>query len=133
MTIKPLLPSPRYTGHDATESALRNIRNLLTNCTFLWGYLKAQVFTHTLPDINSLKNSIRQDIAKVTQDTLRHVMASVTGRWQQCLDCHGRHLLDMVLKTWSFFLCIQDTDLLNRVQLYFLLCTINVLSYFQNG
>jgi hypothetical protein len=34
MTIKALLPSPRYTGHDATYSVLRNIRNLLTNCTF---------------------------------------------------------------------------------------------------
>ena len=31
------------------------------------------------------------------------------------------------------FLWIQDTDLLNRIQLYLLLCTINVLSYFQNG
>ena len=66
--------------------------------TFLWGYLKAQVFTHTLPDINSLKNAIRQEIANVTQDTLRYVMASVPGRWQQCLDCHGGHLLD-VFKT----------------------------------
>jgi hypothetical protein len=26
MTIKALLPSPRYTGHDATYSALCNIR-----------------------------------------------------------------------------------------------------------
>jgi hypothetical protein len=34
MTIKALLPSPRYNGHDATESVLRNIRNLLTNCAF---------------------------------------------------------------------------------------------------
>jgi predicted component of type VI protein secretion system len=34
MTIKALLPSPRYTEHDATESVLRNIRNLLTNCIF---------------------------------------------------------------------------------------------------
>jgi hypothetical protein len=34
MTIKALLPSPSYTGHDATESVLRNIRNLLTNCIF---------------------------------------------------------------------------------------------------
>jgi len=47
------------------RSVLRNIRNLLTNCifravnVFLWGYLKAQVFTHTLPDINNLKNVIR--------------------------------------------------------------------------
>ena len=66
---------------------------------FLWGYLKAQGFTHTLPDINSLKNAICQEFANVTQDTLRRVMASVPGRWQQCLDCHGGHLQDVVLKT----------------------------------
>ena len=99
---------------------------------FLWGYLKAQGFTHTLPDNNSLKNLIRREIANVTQDTLSRVMASVPGRWQQCLDCHGWHLQDVVLKTWSI-LWIQDTDLLDRVQLYLLLCTIYVLSYFQNG
>jgi hypothetical protein len=34
MTIKALLPSPRYTGHDATYSVLRNIRNRLMNCIF---------------------------------------------------------------------------------------------------
>ena len=66
---------------------------------FFYGVLKAQVFTQTLPDINSLKNAIRQKIANVTQDTLRRVMASVPGRWQQCLDCHGGHLQDVVLKT----------------------------------
>ena len=33
---------------------------------FLWGYLKAQVFTHILTDINSLKNSVHQEIANVT-------------------------------------------------------------------
>jgi len=42
--------------------------------------LKARLFTQTLPDINSLKNAIRQEIANVTQDTLRRVMASVPGR-----------------------------------------------------
>jgi hypothetical protein len=99
---------------------------------FLWGYLKAQVFTHTLPDINSLKNGIPQEFANVTQDTLRRVMASVPGRWQHCLYCHAGHLQDVVLKTWGF-MWIQDTDLLDRVQLYLLLCTVNELSYFQNG
>jgi hypothetical protein len=69
---------------------------------FLWGYLKDKVFTHTLPDINSLKYAIRHEIANVTQDTLRRVMASVHGRWQQCLDCHGGHLQDVVLKTRAF-------------------------------
>ena len=48
----------------------------VTAADFLWGYLKAQVFTHTLPDINSLKNANRQEIADVTQDNLRRVNAS---------------------------------------------------------
>jgi hypothetical protein len=61
--------------------------------------LKAQVFTHTLLDINSFKNAIRQDIANVTQDALHRVMASVPGRWQHYLECHGGHLQDVVLKT----------------------------------
>jgi len=34
MTIKALLPSPRYTCRDATYSVLHNNRNLLTNCIF---------------------------------------------------------------------------------------------------
>jgi len=42
------------------------------------------------------------------------------------------NLQDVVLKTWGF-LWIQDTDLLDRVQLCLLLCTRNVLPYFQNG
>ena len=66
------------------------------------GYLKAQVFTHILPDINSLKNGIHQEIANVMQDTLCHVMASVPGRWQQCFDCHGGNLQDVVLKARGF-------------------------------
>jgi hypothetical protein len=66
---------------------------------FLGGYFKAQVFTHTLPDINSLKKAIHQVIENVMQDTLHRFMASVPGRQQQGLDCHGGHLHDVVLKT----------------------------------
>ena len=67
--------------------------------------------------INSPKNVIRQEIANVTQVTLHRVMESVPGRWQQCLDCHGGHLQDVVLKTWGF-LWIQDAGLLGRVAVY---------------
>ena len=70
---------------------------------FLWEYLNSQVFTHPLSDINNLKNAIRQEIANVTQDIPRRVMASVLGRWQQCLDCHAGHFQDVVLKTWGVF------------------------------
>jgi hypothetical protein len=52
---------------------------------FLWGYLKAQDFTHTLPDINSIKNAIPPETANVTQDT--------------AMPCPGGHLQEVVLKT----------------------------------
>ena len=55
---------------------------------FLRGYLKAQVFTHTLPDINSLKNAICQEIANVTQDTLQ-------ASWQVYLEDGSNALIVM--------------------------------------
>ena len=95
MTIKALLPSPRHTCHDATVRHLTLPKQ--TKLPILGTYKSTP--THTLPDINSLKNAIRQEIANVTQDTLRRVIASVPGRWQQRLDCHGGHLQDVILKT----------------------------------
>ena len=95
MTIKALLLCPKYTSHDTTLRHLTLPKQ--TKLPILGAYKSTP--THTLPDINSLKNAIRKEIANVTQDTLRRVMASVPGRWQQCLDCHGRHLQDVVLKT----------------------------------
>ena len=77
----------------------------MTNCIFKAVNVREGVsknLSFQLPpikNINSLKNAIRQQIANVTQDTVRRVMASVPGRWQQCLDCHGGHLQDVVLKT----------------------------------
>ena len=82
--------------------------------------------------IDSLKNAILQEIANVMQDTLRRVMASVLGDGSNAFI-----VMEDISKTlyWrrEAFLWIQDTDLLDSVQLYLLLCTINVLSYFQNG
>jgi hypothetical protein len=76
------------------------IHRTLLQQTFLWGYLRAQVFTHTLPDINSIKNAIRQEIANVTQDTAMPWLSwRITPR--RCIE-------DV-----KIFLWIQDTDLLN--------------------
>jgi hypothetical protein len=100
---------------------------------FYEGIWKLKFLLTPFLTLTALKMQFIRRLRMLTQDTVRHIMASVPGRWQQCLDCHGGHLQDVVLKMWGFFLWIQDTDLLNRVQLYLLLCTINVLSYFQNG
>ena len=81
MTIKALLPSPKYTSHDATLRHLTLPKQ--TKLPILGAYKSTP--SHTLPDINSFKNAIRQETANVTQDTVCRVMASVPGRWQQCL------------------------------------------------
>jgi hypothetical protein len=106
MTVKALLPSPRYTCHDVTYSVLRYIRNLLLNCIFKIVNVREGVSKNLSfqkppqkKNINSLKYAIRHEISNVTQDTLRRAMASVPGRWQRCLYCHGGHLQDVVLKT----------------------------------
>jgi hypothetical protein len=55
MTIKALLPSPRYTGHDVTESVLRNIRNPLTNCIFYGGISKPKFLLTPSLTLTALK------------------------------------------------------------------------------
>jgi len=55
------------------------IHRTLLQLTFLMGVFENSRFTLTLPDINSLKNAIRQEIANVTQDTLRRVMTVYLG------------------------------------------------------
>jgi len=86
VTIKVLLPSPRYTCHDATYSVLRNIRNLLKNCIFKAVKVREGVsknLSFQIPPqkiMTALKMQFVQEIANVTQDTVRRVMASVPGR-----------------------------------------------------
>ncbi|KAJ4434519.1 hypothetical protein ANN_23081 [Periplaneta americana] len=66
---------------------------------FLWGYLKSKVYGRILHDIEDLKTAIREEIADVTPETLRRVMAGVQGRLQQCIDANGGHLKDIIFKT----------------------------------
>jgi hypothetical protein len=56
MTIKALLPSPgRLLSRFGDIQWPSNSPDLTEADFLLWGYLKAQVFTHNIPDINSLK------------------------------------------------------------------------------
>jgi hypothetical protein len=115
-----VLHSPGDLSLGLVTSSGPPIHRTLLQQTFLLGYLKAHVFTYTLPDINSIKNAIPQEIANVTQDTAIPWLSLRTSP-RSCIE-------DARLLLW-----IQDTDLLNRVQLYLLLCTINVFSYFKVG
>ncbi|KAJ4445946.1 hypothetical protein ANN_12632 [Periplaneta americana] len=66
---------------------------------FLWGYLKSKIYGRILHDIEDLKTAIREEIANITPETLRRVMAGMQGRLQQCIDANGGHLKEIIFKT----------------------------------
>ena len=61
---------------------------------FLWGYLKSKVYSNC----PTLKENIREEIAKFSKKTLQAVMCSFLTRVHLCIEEGGGHLKDMVHK-----------------------------------
>ena len=80
-------------------SALFPGRIVSRNDFFLWGYLKTNVFADDPPrTIPALKQRIRDEIAAIPVDMLRKVMQNFQARLQECINCNGGHLSDVVFK-----------------------------------
>lgn len=72
----------------------------LTPCDFfLWGYLKSKVFQHRPRTLEALKDAIRLEVGRISQQMLRKVMQNFRNRLQQCIGNEGHHLNDMLFKT----------------------------------
>jgi len=64
---------------------------------FLWGYLK-KVYSTRPTDLLALKENIREEIAKVSEETLRTIMHTFVTRVHLCIEEGGDHLKDIVHK-----------------------------------
>jgi len=64
---------------------------------FLWGYLK-KVYSTRPTDLHALKENIREEIAKFSEETLQAVMRSFITRVLLCIEEGGGHLKDSVNK-----------------------------------
>jgi len=65
---------------------------------FLWGYLKSQVYITRPTDLHALKENIREEIAKLLEETLQAIMHSFLTRVHLCIEEGGGHLKDTVHK-----------------------------------
>jgi len=65
---------------------------------FLWGYLKGKVYNNRPTDLHALKENIREEIAKLSEETLQAVMHSFLTRVHLCIQEGGGHLKDIVHK-----------------------------------
>ena len=64
----------------------------------LWGYLKSKVYSNRPTDLHTLKENIRGEIAKLSEETLQAVMRSFLTRVNLCIEEGGGHLKDIVHK-----------------------------------
>jgi len=65
---------------------------------FLWGYLKSKVYSTRPTDLHALRVNIREEIAKLSEETLQAIMRSFLTRVQLCIEEGGGHLKDIVHK-----------------------------------
>jgi len=64
---------------------------------FCWGYLK-KVYSTRPTDLHALKENIREEIAKLSEETLQAVMRSFLTRVHLFIEEGGGHLKDIVHK-----------------------------------
>ena len=65
---------------------------------FLWGYLKSKVCSNRPTDLHTIKENIREEIAKISEETFQAVMRSFLTRVHLCIVEGGDHLKDIVHK-----------------------------------
>lgn len=63
---------------------------------FLWGYLKDRVYSPTPENTDMLKSAIRREMQKISEETLRAVIANFRRRMTLVIEERGRHLEHML-------------------------------------
>lgn len=66
---------------------------------FLWGFLKARVYTNKPRTLDLLKEAIRQEIANLSPAMLEKVFDSFSARLEECLAKEGHHLKDVIFRS----------------------------------
>ena len=69
---------------------------------FLCGYLKSNVYSNRPTDLPALKENIREEIAKLSEETLQAAIRSFLTRVHLCIEEGGGHLIDIVHKKWNY-------------------------------
>jgi hypothetical protein len=51
---------------------------------FIWGYLKSKVYLMKPPDVDELKNAIKEEITATPDNLVREAMRTLCDRLEQC-------------------------------------------------
>jgi len=77
----------------------RRVHQIWANAiSFLWGYLKSQVYQHRPRTLETLNKVITQEVAAIQHEMTRMVIDNYRERFNQCIENEGRHLSDVIFK-----------------------------------
>lgn len=65
---------------------------------FLWGFLKSKVYCNKPRTTMQLKENIQNEIRAIDAGLLQRVMMSFQHRLQECVECHGGYLKNVIFK-----------------------------------
>jgi hypothetical protein len=69
---------------------------------FLWGYLKAKVYTTRPRTVDDFKIAIRKQISAIPENMAKWALGNLRASLEECVQNDGRHLSDVLLKTkWT--------------------------------
>jgi hypothetical protein len=66
---------------------------------FLWAYLKSKLHATQLHSSQELKNHIMEGIGIINDALLQQVIQKFRRRLQKCIECHGGHREQEILKS----------------------------------
>jgi hypothetical protein len=86
------------TAHTARVS-MEVVRDLSPCDYFLWGYLKAKVYTTRSRTIDDLKIAIRKQISAIPENMARRALGNLLESLEECVRNDGQHFSDVLFKT----------------------------------
>jgi predicted translin family RNA/ssDNA-binding protein len=64
----------------------------------MWGYLKSKVNINSVTDLQAHKENMREEIARLSEETFQDVMRNFVTRVHMCIEEVSGHLKDIVHK-----------------------------------
>ena len=97
---------------------------------FLWGNLKARVYSHMPRTLDDLKRAIRVEVAQIDGAMLERVETNFKQRLRLCINENGHHMKDVIFHTWLCKMLITCIHI--DVNIIWLKLKLTILCSFQN-
>jgi hypothetical protein len=81
-----------------TYCGLQDFRTYLPVIFFLWGHLKSRIFATYVPNLQTLKERIQEEVEAIPHRMLASVMDNSVRQLHKCISQNGGYLPGVIFK-----------------------------------